>query len=251
MKLVTLIILLLSPFVAFADLSDDEKAAKEQFLKQYGKPVESKVQVVETTQASVTDVNSNQEATPSNDPSTEDINTEMEKMGMDAKKIEEMAKGFQGQSLKGSFITKMMNEQMKIAAAKMMKSNPFKDMEDEQVKGMITTVFKEGTPVKNFIDRNPKLLHATVKWIKDERAIPSFISIINKPDKMKYFGYSVLAVFICAFLINLKNSKHGLLKRIFFKMIMMVSTGVINITVFYILFQKELQPSIEVFKTHL
>jgi hypothetical protein len=259
-----LIILICFSFVALSNSEEEERAARERIFKQFGVPEKSKAvpntedlptqdqDIISDNQAE-TDIGT--EAVESDQASGAEQNPEAMANGMagiDVKKIQEMAEKMQASgttkagTFDGGFLGKIMNDQMKDAAAKMMQSNPFKMMSNEDVKSMILGRFKPESPIGKFFNNNPNAVDGTVAWIKDEHAIPSFISIINKPEKMKYFGYSVLAVFLIAFFLNLKNGKNGILKRILFKIVMMASTAVINLGVFYYLFKEELQPSINV-----
>jgi hypothetical protein len=270
-------ILICFSFVAYSDSFEDEKAAKARIFKQFGVPDKAKPNPVIETQLQASETNFQN----SNDNDTQNLaeqdsdKLELEQgsgsalnpddpnvpsspmAGIDIKKIQEMAENMQAsgdgktETFDGGFLGKIMSDQMKQAAAQMMKSNPFKMMSDDTIKSMILGRFKPESPIGKFFANNPRAVDGTVAWVKDEHAIPAFISIINKPDKMKHFGYSVLTIFIIAFLLNLKNGKNGLLKRLVFKLLMMASTGVINLCVFYFLFRDELQPSINVISKYL
>lgn len=251
----TLLFLLFTfSFCAFSNSPEEEQAAKERIFKQYGVP-EKKVEtpVVEKTldEIPVTDkVVESPSTTSENSLDKQDID-----LNVDMAQIEEMAKNVNSQTgssqFDGGLLGKIMNEQMKSAAAQMMKSNPFKMMSDEDIKSMLIGRFKPDSAIGKFFTNNPKAVDGTVEWIKDERAIPSFISILNQPKKMEYFGYTVLSVFVIAFILNLRNGKKSILKRIFFKIGMMLCSAAINFGAFYYFFHDELEPTIKIITKYI
>lgn len=242
-----LVLTFILSFASHALISDEEKAARERIFKQYAKPkVAEPEPVIEKVSEpeKVSAVKNTKSTVTPTDLDSEDITNAAP---VDPKKIEEITKSLNGaEGLNSGFLGKMMNAQMKEAAAKMMKSNPFKAMSNEQIKSMITGSLKPDSPVAKFFNNNPTVTNCLIAWIKDEKALPSFISILNQPQKMKYLGYCVLGLFIFAFIVNLKNGGKSLLKRLALKIFLIFFTSTLNFALFYYFFKKELDPTIDV-----
>lgn len=144
-----------------------------------------------------------------------------------------------------SFVSRFLDKEMKEALGKMIAQNPFQYMSDAQAKKLL--VARGG---KSLAD-NPKLLSALSEWIRDKDALPKFLSIVGEGEKLKKYGLYFLVVFIVAFILNLKNSKNSILKRLIFKIMLMITTGIVNLSIFYILFKEELGPTIRIAKKYL
>lgn len=154
-----------------------------------------------------------------------------------------------GSKLESNMFTGMMNDVMKKAVQEFLKENPFSKMSPDEVRSMIT-VRIEGKPVGKFLDKNPKVLDVFVDWLRDKAALPSLFGILNKPDKMKTYGFIVIAIFIISFALNLMNSKGNLLKRIAKKFAIFIGAFIINIGAFGFLFKTELGPTFKVILKH-
>lgn len=139
-----------------------------------------------------------------------------------------------------SFLSKFMDGEMKEALGKMMAQNPFQFMTEEQMKNLL--VARAGKNLEN----NPKVLAFLTEWLRDKDALPQFLSIIGESEKIKKYGISFLVVFIIAFILNLKNSKNSFLKRLFYKLGLMLTTGLINLGIFYYIFHTELSPTVRI-----
>lgn len=147
--------------------------------------------------------------------------------------------------LKDSFVTKMMSGVMKQAIDSFLKENPFSKMDRKEVKSMIE-VKTNGLPVSKLFQKHPKLLDILVDWIRDKKALPKIMGILNKPDDVKTYGFIVTGIFILSFLLNLANSKGGLGKRILKKMGIFIGAFIINISAFYFLFKAEIRPTLDI-----
>lgn len=154
-----------------------------------------------------------------------------------------------GSKLESNMFTGMMNDVMKKAVQEFLKENPFSKMSEDEVRSMIT-VRIEGKPVGKFLEKNPKVLDTFVDWLRDQAAIPKLFGILNKPDKMKTYGFIVIAIFILSFALNLMNSKGNLLKRIVKKFAIFAGAFIVNIAAFIFLFKTELQPTLKVILKH-
>lgn len=146
---------------------------------------------------------------------------------------------------------KMMNKKQKEAAAIMMKHNPFQNMKKTAIKSSINNMFKPDTQVGIFLKKNPKIADIIADIGVDKNALPSFMSILNQPEKMKTFGGVVIVVFVSVFFINLRNSKSNLLKRLIFKVCLIFCSAGVNLWAFYIIFKKELKPTVDIILRHL
>lgn len=147
--------------------------------------------------------------------------------------------------LDNSFFGGMISDEIKAEVLKMITDNPFQYMSDEQVRELL--VSKGG---KSFAE-NPKLLAGTSEWIRDKEALPQFMSIIGEGEKLKTYGICFIVVFVCAFLLNLKNGKHSIFKRFMYKIGLMLITTTINFGIFYYLFQDNIDPTIKIVKKYL
>lgn len=148
-------------------------------------------------------------------------------------------------ALKESFVSGMMTGVMKQAINQFLKENPFSKMDREEVKSMIQ-VKTQGLPVAKLFEKSPKILDMLVDWIRDEKALPKIIGIVNKPDQVKTYGIIVTAIFILSFILNLTNSKGGLGKRIIKKLGIFLGAFLVNITAFVVLFKEEITPTLDI-----
>lgn len=155
------------------------------------------------------------------------------------------AKEEQKPALKESFVSGMMTGVMKQAVNQFLKENPFSKMDRQEVKSMIE-VKTSGLPVSKIFKKNPKLLDMFVDWIRDEKALPKVIGIVNKPDEVKTYSIIVIVIFIISFMLNVMNSEGNLFKRILKKMAIFSGAFIINIGAFLFIFQDELKPSLDI-----
>lgn len=228
LKLAILILFSL-PLLSFG-LSDEESELRDQILKEYSKkaPVEKKVETLE-----------NQEKLEEEELRA-NIVSPNKKTPKKNKEIEKL-----NSQIGNSFFGGMVSAEMKAQIAEMITDNPFQHMSDEQVKGLL--VSRVG---KSFED-NPKLLSGVSEWIRDENALPDFMAIIGESEKLKTYGICFIVVFVSAFLINLKNGNKSLFKRLIYKLVLMMSTTVINVGIFFFLFQENLTPTVNILKKYL
>lgn len=148
-------------------------------------------------------------------------------------------------ALKESFVSGMMTGVMKQAINQFLKENPFSKMDREEVKSMIQ-VKTNGLPVAKLFEKSPKILDMLVDWIRDEKALPKIMGIVNKPDQVKKYGFVVIGIFILSFILNLTNSKGGLGKRILKKLGIFIGAFLVNITAFVVLFKEEITPTLDI-----
>ena len=158
--------------------------------------------------------------------------------------IEQDIKDFQ-EKLDVGFIDKFMDGNTKKVISQMRHKNPFEYMSDGQVDSLLLA--KGG----DLLGKSPRVLKGLRMWLKDKEALSGFLSILGEKEKLKKYGMWMLGVFVCAFFLNLKNSKGGFIKRIFFKLILSMGTFSLNLAIFYFIFQKEIGPTIRVIKKSL
>lgn len=144
-----------------------------------------------------------------------------------------------------SFVSKMMTGVMKKAVNEFLKENPFSKMDRAEVKSMIE-VRTQGLPVSKLFQKNPKILDMLVDWLRDKKALPSLMGIVNKPDEVKIYGIIVTVIFVLSFMLNLVNSKGNLLRRIFRKIGIFLGAMTVNIGAFAYLFSEEIKPSLDI-----
>ena len=174
----------------------------------------------------------------------EQSDSNAENLDNDNSEEEPIVKHFDPNKMSKNFFTNMMNDRMKVAAMQMMEENPFSKISKEELRQSIIEKI-QNSKASNFILSKPKLIDAIVEVAHDEKTIPKLLGIINKPDVIKKYGIIVLAVTICAFILNLLNSKKSILKRILLKLCIMLVASTINFAAFYFLFREELKPTID------
>ncbi|MAZ47105.1 MAG: hypothetical protein CME65_00990 [Halobacteriovoraceae bacterium] len=159
--------------------------------------------------------------------------------------VKDNSESVEGVPINENFLSGMLDAKMKEQLSVMMKKNPLTNVSKEEISAQID-LNAQGTPMGKMMARNPKIKELMVEVAHDEKALPSLISIINKPDQMKYYGITVGVIFVVAFLLNLNNTKGNLLKRIFFKLCLGAGTFTANIAAFYFFFQDEVNPTFRV-----
>lgn len=153
-------------------------------------------------------------------------------------------------NVQDSFLSNMISSSMKDVISKFLKSNPLSKLSKEEVRSMILTQ-AEDKPAAELFKNYPKFLDFMVDWIRDPKALPAFIGIINKTEEMKNFGIAVLIVFILSFILNFLNRNGNLAKRIFKKILISIGALVINLVLFYLYFKDEIGPTIDIAKKYL
>lgn len=164
---------------------------------------------------------------------SDDVDTE--KIEKDLKKVED------------SFLTKMIPSSVKEMMKKYLSKNPLAHMSEEEIRQMVL-VQTSGKKSGEFLKENPKFLDFLVKWFRDDKALPALAEIMNKPKKVKYYGYYVLAIFILSFLIGLKASDKSLFKKLMFKLTISFGVMVCYFIGFYLFFREELSPTVDIIK---
>lgn len=150
--------------------------------------------------------------------------------------------------LKENFFTNLIEDNTKKIIDKYLKENPFSQMSESQVKALVEGMLNNKI-LGRWLAKNPKVLNFLVRWLHDKEALPSFLNILNKPDKMKTYSYIALALFILSFIFNLFNSKGGFFKRVIYKLCIFLSVTGLNIIAFLFIFRIELYPTFQIVKS--
>ena len=210
-KLLLILIILFSGF-AFAD-SDDE-------LEESIKETVQSLQVINTDQA------------------TEPENLKDKKTHYKPRKLQD------------SYLTNVMDGMMKNMIKDILKENPLSKMSKGEVRGLVEG-YLNNLPIGKTFEKNPGLLDFFIDWLRDKRALPKFVGIINKPQKVKTYSFIVLGIFVASFFLNLFNSKGSLFKKILRKLMIFFGVAIINVSVFYFMFKPNVQPTIDLILKHL
>ncbi|MBD65592.1 MAG: hypothetical protein CME62_10315 [Halobacteriovoraceae bacterium] len=231
MKFLSCFLLLFVSFGLFAQDSEEE-AARKRILEQYqvktqAAPIEPEVEEALPPEE--------EEAQPQNLPTADGIPE------IDPSELEKIMA-----NLEKNPLLKMLDQKQKEMAAKMMRQNPFQNMKRDMIRGSIMKAMDPEKPFGKFLNENPKIADTVADIAVDKKAIPAFMSILNKPDQMKLFGIIVIIVFITVFFLNLKNSKKSIFKRFLTKIFLMLSSLLVNLTAFYVIFKKELDPTLDI-----
>ncbi|MDA9793299.1 hypothetical protein N9B72_01815 [Bacteriovoracaceae bacterium] len=134
---------------------------------------------------------------------------------------------------------------------KLLKTNPMSRMGHDQLKKMLKQRLK-GTKYGTVLEKNETLLDIIVELIRDKKALPELVSILDKADKLLTYFYSFIALFILAMLLNIfMFAKARVFKRIMFKILLTVSMPIVNLAIFYFMFKENLDPTVAIIKTYL
>jgi hypothetical protein len=121
----------------------------------------------------------------------------------------------------------------------------------DQVRAAILSK-SEGKPLGKLFKSYPKLLDVCVDIVRDAEALPAFVGILGKKERLKNYFYVWLGLFILSFLIKryIFPKKWSGPKRFFAGTFMSLLFLSISLSVFYQLFEKELSPILNVMKKH-
>ena len=157
---------------------------------------------------------------------------------------------YKPRELKDSYLTNIMDGMMKNMIKDLLKENPLSKMSKSEVRGLIEAHLSN-LPVGKLFKNNPRLLDFFVDWLRDKRALPRFVGIVNKPKKVKTYGFIVFGVLIVSFFLNLFNSDGSLFKRIRRKLMIIAGVSITNASVFYFMFKPNIQPTIDLVLKHI
>ncbi|MCT4641035.1 MAG: hypothetical protein N4A33_01985 [Bacteriovoracaceae bacterium] len=159
------------------------------------------------------------------------------------KTIKDLADPLAFTQIKNSIFTDYISKEVKQNLIKHIKNNPFSSMSEGQLRAIIDSGANHNKIVSSFLSNNPKVYNFLIKWLRDKKAMPSFLMIINRDEDLKVYGIIVIAVLVIGFILNLINSKGGLFKRIFNKILIGVGCFSINVTCFVYIFYENIKPT--------
>ncbi len=219
--------------VSLEELKTAEKNAFLEHLRKRKKEIEEQPETVDENSEAV-DTN-NSQLSPEQAAKIKELTKQV---------LEERGMGDSG-NLDQNFFTNIMSDKLKQGLGEMIKTNPFSSMTKRDLSSSLVER-TQGTAFGNFLSQNPKVLKVLTEVCHDKEALPSFLSIVNRPKKMKYFSMCVLIIFLTVFSLNLMNSKAGIFKRLMIKFSLMIIGSVANFTAFYLIFTEELTPVVDV-----
>lgn len=110
----------------------------------------------------------------------------------------------------------------------------------------------EGSKIEPIFKRFPNLYLFIEKLIESEEALPKLYSISSAKNhsKLLYYGIFVLITFFVAFIIKkIQNHRlEGMISRLMAGVLRFLFFTGLRIFTFYLFFQKELTPTINIFK---
>ncbi len=212
--------------VSLEELKADEKRAFLEHLRKRKKELEEQTETVAPN---------NSQLSPEQAAKIKELTKQV---------LEERGMGESG-NVDQNFFTNIMSDKLKQGLGEMIKTNPFSSMTKRDLSSSLVER-TQGTAFGNFLSQNPKVLNVLTEVCHDKEALPSFLSIVNRPKKMKYFSICVLIIFLMVFSLNLMNSKAGIFKRLMIKFSLMIIGSVANFTAFYVIFTEELTPVVDV-----
>lgn len=152
-------------------------------------------------------------------------------------------------AIQDSYLSGMMTGQMKKFLGEFLAQNPFAMIPKRETKSLVLARL-QGLPFGKILEDNPKLLDMFVDILRDNKALPNLLGLVNKPDKVKKFGFIALGVFIVVFLLNLLNSKGNIFRRILRKLAIGLLAFAFNTGAFYFIFREELTPLLNIVFKH-
>jgi hypothetical protein len=147
--------------------------------------------------------------------------------------------------IKDSFLTKVMSSEAKTLIGTLMVKSPFQDMERKSLEEFMLAN-TQGTPLSGVLKNNKKVKNIFLDFLQSDKAIPALAKIVNKPEKVKFFSIFAGCVVVLIFVLNLLNSKGGIVKRILKKIAIVAMGGILNIGCAVYLFKEDFDPLINI-----
>jgi hypothetical protein len=218
------ILIILSLFSVSLFAQNEEETEKERILREYSKKEKNNDELEQSIRDTVEDLQVISPINQNKYASDESV--------------------YKPRELKDSYLTGIMDSMMKEMLASFLRENPMSKMTDGEVRSLVEAQLNN-LPIGSFFQDNPKFLDFFVAWLRDKKALPRFVSIVNEPEKLKTYGIIVMCVLVASFFLNLFNSKGNLFKRILRKIMIIVGVGCINLGVFYFMFTANLKPTLD------
>ncbi len=203
----------------------DEEIERERILREYGQKEKQNDELEESIRDTVEDLQVISPVNQNKYASDESV--------------------YKPRELKESYLTGIMDSMMKEMLASFLRENPMSKMTEGEVRSLVEGQLNN-LPIGKFFENNPRSLDFFVAWLRDQKALPRLVSIVNEPEKMKTYGIIVFCVLVASFFLNLFNSKGNLFKRILKKIMIVAGVGIINLSVFYFMFTANIKPTIDI-----
>ncbi len=132
------------------------------------------------------------------------------------------------------------------------RSNPFSNMSPEEMREIIQEKSQDNS-IGKLIEKYPKMEDFLSHWYVDKEAVPKLFSIMEDSTKVKGFFIKFIIAFVLGLIIihYLTKGDHSFIvkfiKKLALNFIMMFCIWMI----FYFSFQENLEPTINLMKTHL
>jgi hypothetical protein len=189
------------------------------------------------------------QVTPTTDDLDEEIDQTISELSNNKDQLAQL-EGIKSMESGGDHISSFMKKMQGTMMTKLLKENPLKLLPKDQMRSTFLSMI-EGTPYKKIMENNPKLMNFAMEWLVDDNAIKGFLNIPSNQKRMKNYLYILIGFFIFGFFLNHYLTRDsGLLKKIIVKLFMMVFTIGGNLTIFYFMFKKELDPTLDLVKKH-
>lgn len=152
--------------------------------------------------------------------------------------------------IEDSFFTRALSEEKKANLEQLMRESPFAGMSQEETKAFIQAGINNPI-LRPYLKDDSRFLNFLAEFLTDEKALPSFVKIINNAQALKTFGIIALLMTVLGFFYNAFANKGHALKRFFKKLLVSISILGINLAVFWFLFRLELAPTLEIIKKYI
>lgn len=130
------------------------------------------------------------------------------------------------------------------------KQNPLRHMSALEVEKLIRER-TQGNMIGDYLAESPRAMYFMVNFMRDEFAIPDLMGIFQKEKELKMYSYFVIGNLIFFFLLGWyydKKSDSGFLRTILRKIFLALLSTSISIAVFYMIFHKEVRPTVLIAK---
>ncbi|HXH74502.1 MAG TPA: hypothetical protein VNJ08_06030 [Bacteriovoracaceae bacterium] len=146
----------------------------------------------------------------------------------------------------------MMDPRMMPAMKRTIKESGMQNMGHAQAKSMIMLKVKD-KPMEKVFSMFPKLHNMAAGILIDPDAISSLLDIIPRKEDLKFFGWCSLGLFAFGILLRhlLISKKAGFLQRLFFSLSVHAFITLVIFGLFFIMFEKEVSPSLKVVARYL
>lgn len=139
---------------------------------------------------------------------------------------------------------------MRAKFTEQLKMNPLRHMSAREVEEIIKDRTR-GNIIGDYLSQSPRAMYFTVNFMRDEFAIPELMGVFKKEKEMKTYSYFVLGNLIFFFFLSWyydRRSNAGFIRTVLRKIFLALLSTAISCAVFYVLFHKELKPTIGIAK---